>query len=57
MGLSDLFANNLLVKLLRGDNSRYELIASMVGTRLGDRGPGFYRGPLRRSQRGASEGP
>jgi SAM-dependent methyltransferase len=37
MGLSDLFANNLLVKLLRGDNSRYDLIASMVGTRLGDR--------------------
>jgi SAM-dependent methyltransferase len=37
MGLSDLFANNLLVKLLRGDNSRYELIASMVGARLGDR--------------------
>ena len=37
MGLSELFANNLLVKLLRGDNSRYELIASMVGTRLGDR--------------------
>src|SRR4029453_10359532 len=37
MGLSDLFANNVLVKLLRGDNSRYDLIASMVGTRLGDR--------------------
>ena len=35
--LSDLFANNLLIKLLRGDNSRYELITSMVGTRLGDR--------------------
>jgi SAM-dependent methyltransferase len=37
MGLSDLFANNLLVRLVRGDNSRYDLIASMVGTRLGDR--------------------
>ncbi|HEY8549909.1 MAG TPA: methyltransferase domain-containing protein [Vicinamibacterales bacterium] len=37
MGLSDLFANNVLVKLVRGDNSRYDLIASMVGTRLGDR--------------------
>jgi ubiquinone/menaquinone biosynthesis C-methylase UbiE len=37
MGFSDLIANNVLVKLLRGDNSRYELIASMVGTRLGDR--------------------
>jgi ubiquinone/menaquinone biosynthesis C-methylase UbiE len=37
MGLSDLFANNLFVKLLRGDTSQYDLIASMVGTRLGDR--------------------
>ena len=37
MGLSDLFANNLLIRLVRGDNSRYDLMASMVGTRLGDR--------------------
>lgn len=37
MGLGELFANNALVKLLRGDTSRYDLIASMVGTRLGDR--------------------
>jgi ubiquinone/menaquinone biosynthesis C-methylase UbiE len=37
MALSDLLANNLLVKLFRGDTSRYELIASMVGTRLGNR--------------------
>ena len=34
---SDLFANNILVKLLRGDASRYDLIASMVGAKLGER--------------------
>jgi ubiquinone/menaquinone biosynthesis C-methylase UbiE len=37
VGLSDLFANNLFVKLIRGDTSRNDLIVSMVGTRLGDR--------------------
>ncbi len=37
MGLSDLFANNLFVKLLRGDRAKHDLIVSMVGTRLGDR--------------------
>ena len=35
--LSDLFANNILVKLLRGDGARYDLIASMVGAKLGER--------------------
>jgi ubiquinone/menaquinone biosynthesis C-methylase UbiE len=35
--LSDLFANNILVKLLRGDAARYDLIASMVGAKLGER--------------------
>jgi ubiquinone/menaquinone biosynthesis C-methylase UbiE len=34
---SELFANNILVKLLRGDAARYDLIASMVGGKLGDR--------------------
>jgi len=37
VGLGDLFANNLLVKMFRGDTSRIDLIVSMVGTRLGDR--------------------
>lgn len=32
-----MFANNALVKLVRGQNGQAELIASMVGTRLGDR--------------------
>ena len=35
--LSELFANNILVKLLRGDVGRYDLIASMVGAKLGER--------------------
>ena len=35
--LSELFANNILVKLLRGDAGRYDLIASMVGAKLGER--------------------
>jgi ubiquinone/menaquinone biosynthesis C-methylase UbiE len=34
---SELFANNLLVKLLRGDTARYDLIVSMVGVKLGER--------------------
>jgi ubiquinone/menaquinone biosynthesis C-methylase UbiE len=37
MGLFDMFANNVLVKRLRGQTGSAELIASMVGTRLGDR--------------------
>jgi ubiquinone/menaquinone biosynthesis C-methylase UbiE len=37
MGIFDMFANNLLVKRLRGQTGSAELIASMVGTRLGDR--------------------
>lgn len=35
--LSELFANNILVKLLRGDAARYDLVASMVGAKLGER--------------------
>jgi ubiquinone/menaquinone biosynthesis C-methylase UbiE len=35
--LSELFANNILVKLLRGDAARYDLMASMVGAKLGER--------------------
>jgi ubiquinone/menaquinone biosynthesis C-methylase UbiE len=34
---SELFANNVFVKLLRGDASRYDLIVSMVGVKLGER--------------------
>jgi ubiquinone/menaquinone biosynthesis C-methylase UbiE len=37
MGFFEMFANNVFVKLLRGQNGRAELIASMVGARLGDR--------------------
>lgn len=37
MSFSALFKNNLLVKWLRGDSSRYDLIVSMVGARLGER--------------------
>jgi ubiquinone/menaquinone biosynthesis C-methylase UbiE len=37
MGFFDLFADNVLVKRLRGQDGRAELIAQMVGTRLGDR--------------------
>jgi ubiquinone/menaquinone biosynthesis C-methylase UbiE len=37
MGFFDVFANNVLVKRLRGQNGHAELIAQMVGTRLGDR--------------------
>jgi len=37
MGFYEMFANNAIVKLLRGQNGSSELIASMVGTRLGDR--------------------
>jgi len=37
VALSDVFASNLLVRWLRGDPSRYDLITTMVGVRLGDR--------------------
>jgi SAM-dependent methyltransferase len=37
VGLSDLFASNALVRWLRGDPARYDLLTRMVGARLGDR--------------------
>lgn len=37
MALSDLFASNLLVRWLRGDSSRFDLLTHMIGARLGDR--------------------
>jgi ubiquinone/menaquinone biosynthesis C-methylase UbiE len=37
MGFFDVFANNVLVKRIRGQSGRAELAAQMVGTRLGDR--------------------
>lgn len=37
MGFFDLFADNVLIKRLRGQGGSGELIAQMVGTRLGDR--------------------
>ena len=37
MGFFDVFANNLLVKRLRGQTGHADLVAQMVGTRLGDR--------------------
>jgi ubiquinone/menaquinone biosynthesis C-methylase UbiE len=37
MGFFDLFADNVLIKRLRGQGGSSELIAQMVGTRLGDR--------------------
>jgi ubiquinone/menaquinone biosynthesis C-methylase UbiE len=37
MGFFDVFADNVLVKRLRGQGGSGELIAQMVGTRLGDR--------------------
>ena len=37
MGFFDVFANNVLVKRLRGQTGQADLIAQMVGTRLGDR--------------------
>jgi ubiquinone/menaquinone biosynthesis C-methylase UbiE len=35
--LGELFKQNVLVKLLRGDAGRYDLIVSMVGPKVGDR--------------------
>ncbi len=37
MGFFDVFANNVLVKRLRGQSGHAELVAQMIGTRLGDR--------------------
>ena len=37
MGFLDVFANNVLVKRLRGQTGHADLIAQMIGTRLGDR--------------------
>lgn len=37
VALSDVFASNLLVRWLRGDPGRYELLTHMIGARLGDR--------------------
>jgi len=37
MGFFDVFANNVLVKRLRGQTGQTDLIAQMIGTRLGDR--------------------
>jgi SAM-dependent methyltransferase len=37
VSLSDVFASNALVRWLRGDPGRYELLTRMIGARLGDR--------------------
>jgi len=37
VALSDVFASNLLVRWLRGDPGRYDLLTHMIGARLGDR--------------------
>lgn len=37
MSLSDVFASNLLVRWLRGDPGRYDLLTRMIDARLGDR--------------------
>lgn len=37
MALSDVFASNPLVRWLRGDPGRYDLLTRMIGARLGDR--------------------
>lgn len=37
VGLSDVLASNILVRWLRGDPGRYELLTRMIGARLGDR--------------------
>lgn len=35
MSLSDVFASNVLVRWLRGDPNRYDLVVTMVGVRMG----------------------
>jgi SAM-dependent methyltransferase len=37
VSLSDVIASNALVRWLRGDPGRYELLTRMIGARLGDR--------------------
>jgi SAM-dependent methyltransferase len=37
VALSDVFASNILVRWLRGDPGRYDLLTRMIGARLGDR--------------------
>jgi len=37
MAFSDLFADNLLLKWLRGDRARHDLAVAMVGLKLGER--------------------
>ncbi len=37
VSLSDVFAKNVLVRWLRGDPGRYDLLCRMIGARLGDR--------------------
>lgn len=37
MSLSDVFASNVIVRWLRGDPGRYDLLSRMIDTRLGDR--------------------
>lgn len=44
VALSDVLASNILVRWLRGDPGRYELLTRMVGARLGDRMLSFGAG-------------
>jgi predicted O-methyltransferase YrrM len=44
VSLSDVFASNILVRWLRGDPGRYELLTRMIGARLGDRMLSFGAG-------------
>ena len=44
VSLSDVFASNALVRWLRGDPGRYELLTRMIGARLGDRFLSFGAG-------------
>ena len=44
VSLSDVFASNALVRWLRGDPGRYELLTRMIGARLGDRVLSFGAG-------------
>ena len=44
MALSDVLAANMLVRWLRGDPGRYDLLTRMIGARLGDRMLSFGAG-------------
>ena len=44
VALSDVLASNILVRWLRGDPGRYELLTRMIGARLGDRMLSFGAG-------------